>query len=101
MFISLHRSDPFWLSTIVVVFTFISCILNHHVDLRQRFVGARMRIACSAAIYRKSLRMSKRAITQTSAGNIINLLSNDVNRFDYGFIFVHFIWVLPIQGGKI
>jgi hypothetical protein len=59
-----------------------------------------MRIACSAAIYRKSLRMSKRAITQTSAGNIINLLSNDVNRFDYGFIYVHFIWVLPIQGGK-
>ncbi|KAL7032928.1 hypothetical protein ACKWTF_007429 [Chironomus riparius] len=90
-------TDPFWLSTLVVVFTFISCILNHHVDLRQRFVGARMRIACSAAIYRKSLRMSKRAITQTSAGNIINLLSNDVNRFDFGFIYVHFIWVLPIQ----
>lgn len=67
-------------------------------DLRQRLVGARMRIACSAAIYRKSLRMSKRAITQTSAGNVVNLLSNDVSRLDYGFIFVHFIWILPIQG---
>lgn len=57
-----------------------------------------MRIACSSAIYRKSLRMSKRAATQTSAGNVVNLLSNDVSRLDYGFIFVHYIWILPIQG---
>lgn len=67
-------------------------------DLRQRMVGAQMRIACSAAIYRKTLRMSKRATTQTSAGNVVNLLSNDVSRLDYGFIFVHYIWILPIQG---
>lgn len=67
-------------------------------DLRQRMVGAQMRIACSAAIYRKTLRMSKLATTQTSAGNVVNLLSNDVSRLDYGFIFVHFIWILPIQG---
>jgi ATP-binding cassette, subfamily C (CFTR/MRP), member 4 len=67
-------------------------------DLRQRMVGAQMRVACSAAIYRKTLRMSKRATTQTSAGNVVNLLSNDVSRLDYGFIFVHYIWILPIQG---
>lgn len=67
-------------------------------DLRQRLVGARMRIACSAAIYRKSLRMTKMAITQTSAGNVVNLLSNDVSRLDYGFIYVHYIWILPFQG---
>lgn len=67
-------------------------------DLRQRLVGARMRIACSAAIYRKSLRMTKSAITRISAGNVINLLSNDVARLDYGFIFIHYIWILPFQG---
>lgn len=59
-----------------------------------------MRIACSAAIYRKTLRMSKLATTQTSAGNVVNLLSNDVSRLDYGFIFVHYIWILPIQGKR-
>lgn len=92
------RNDVFWLVTIVILITFISCLVAHHMDLRQRLVGARMRIACSAAIYRKSLRMSKRAITQTSAGNVVNLLSNDVSRLDYGFIFVHYIWILPFQG---
>lgn len=59
-----------------------------------------MRIACSAAIYRKTLRMSKLATTQTSAGNVVNLLSNDVSRLDCGFIFVHYIWILPIQGKR-
>jgi ATP-binding cassette, subfamily C (CFTR/MRP), member 4 len=93
-----YRNDAFCLSTIVILITFISCIVNHHVDLRQRMVGAQMRIACSAAIYRKTLRMSKRATTQTSAGNVVNLLSNDVSRLDYGFIFAHYIWILPFQG---
>jgi ABC transporter transmembrane region len=93
-----NRNDVFWLATIVILITFISCAVIHHTDLRQRLVGARMRIALSAAIYRKSLRMSKRAVTQTSAGNVVNLLSNDVSRLDYGFIFVHFIWILPLQG---
>lgn len=92
------RNDAYCLATIVILITFVTCILNHHVDLRQRLVGARMRIACSAAIYRKSLRMSKLAVTQTSAGNVVNLLSNDVSRLDYGFIFVHYIWILPLQG---
>lgn len=41
--------------------------------------------------------MSKRAAGQTSAGNVVNLLSNDVSRLDYGFIYVHFIWILPFQ----
>lgn len=92
------RNDVHWMATIVILITFISCIIGHHMNLRQQLVGARMRIACSAAIYRKSLRMSKRAVTQTSAGNVVNLLSNDVSRLDYGFIFVHYIWILPIQG---
>lgn len=98
LIVSTWRNDAFWLSTIVILITLLSCIVSHHMDLRQRMVGAQMRIACSAAIYRKTLRMSKLATTQTSAGNVVNLLSNDVSRLDYGFIFVHYIWILPIQG---
>ncbi|CAO1377283.1 unnamed protein product, partial [Diamesa hyperborea] len=90
-------NDVFWLSTIIVLMTLLACFVNHHMDLRQRLVGARMRIACCSVIYRKTLRMSKRAAGQTSAGNVVNLLSNDVSRLDYGFIYVHFIWILPFQ----
>lgn len=41
--------------------------------------------------------MSSGALAQTTAGQVVNLLSNDVNRFDYAFIFSHFIWLLPLQ----
>ena len=41
--------------------------------------------------------MSSGALAQTTAGQVVNLLSNDVNRFDYAFIYTHFIWLLPLQ----
>uniref|UniRef100_A0A336LRH9 CSON001220 protein n=1 Tax=Culicoides sonorensis TaxID=179676 RepID=A0A336LRH9_CULSO len=90
-------NDVFWLTTLVVLMTLIPCFLSHHSDLSQRLIGARMRIACCSAIYRKTLRMSKKSAGQTPAGYLVNLLSNDVSRLDYGFIFAHYIWVLPFQ----
>ena len=32
-----------------------------------------------------------------SVGHIVNLISNDVNRLDIGFVFAHYVWILPIQ----
>ncbi|XP_055638062.1 ATP-binding cassette sub-family C member 4-like [Toxorhynchites rutilus septentrionalis] len=96
-FIGHMWNDAYWLSGILVALTLLGCFCNHHSDLRQRLVGARMRIACCSAIYRKTLRMSKKAAGRTPAGYLINLLSNDVSRLDYGFIFLHYVWVLPLQ----
>ncbi|KAL7728494.1 hypothetical protein ACLKA6_012509 [Drosophila palustris] len=77
--------------------TLACCFLRHHLDLRQILIGARMRIACSSLIYRKTLRLSMKAAGQTSAGYLINLLSNDVNRLDNGFFYMHWIWIMPIH----
>ncbi|KAI8129034.1 putative multidrug resistance-associated protein lethal(2)03659 [Lucilia cuprina] len=85
------------LGAILVLSTLLGCFLIHHVDLRQRLMGARMRIACCSLIYRKTISLSMKAAGQTPAGYLINLLSNDVNRLDYGFIFVHWIWIMPLQ----
>ncbi|KAH8336344.1 hypothetical protein KR059_002930 [Drosophila kikkawai] len=85
------------LGTVLVTSTLFCCFLLHHVDLRQRLMGARMRIACCSLIYRKTLRLSMKTAGQTPAGYLINLLSNDVNRLDYGFIFMHWIWIMPLQ----
>ncbi|EAA08388.5 AGAP003221-PA [Anopheles gambiae str. PEST] len=95
----LHHAwnDAFWLSGLLVLLTLLGCFCCHHSDLRERLVGARMRIACCSLIYRKTLRMSRKAAGQTPAGYMINLLSNDVSRLDYGFIYVHYVWVLPFQ----
>lgn len=46
-------SDMYWLAAMVVLMTLFGCFFAHHADLRQRMVGARMRIACCSLIYRK------------------------------------------------
>lgn len=47
------------------------------------------------------MRLSKSSTNITTPGQIINLLSNDVARFEQLFVAVHYIWILPIQGALI
>ena len=60
-------------------------------------VGMRLRIACSALLYRKALKLSNTALGQTTVGQMVNLLSNDVKRFDQAVMFLHYLWAGPLQ----
>lgn len=43
------------------------------------------------------LRLSRGSLNQTQIGQVINLLSNDVSRFDLTPLYLHYIWIMPIQ----
>lgn len=43
------------------------------------------------------LKLSKASSGQTASGQVVNLLSNDVQRFDLVATFLHFIWIMPIE----
>ncbi|XP_060989161.1 ATP-binding cassette sub-family C member 4-like isoform X1 [Dama dama] len=81
------------LSTCVLVWAVLHHLCFYHI---QR-VGMRLRVAMCHMIYRKSLRLSSSAMGKTTAGQIVNLLSNDVNRFDQVMMFLHYLWVGPLQ----
>ena len=34
---------------------------------------------------------------RVSTGHVINLASNDVQRFDLAFLFIHFLWISPLH----
>lgn len=41
--------------------------------------------------------LSQKALGQTTIGQMVNIMSNDVNRFDFSVIFLHYLWVGPMQ----
>ena len=45
----------------------------------------------------QALRLSNKAIGESTIGQMVNLLSNDVNRFDSYPMFLHYLWAGPLQ----
>lgn len=45
----------------------------------------------------KLLRLNRTSLGQVAVGKLVNLLSNDVQRFDITSTFLHYIWIMPIQ----
>ncbi|XP_016909218.1 ATP-binding cassette sub-family C member 4 [Apis cerana] len=60
-------------------------------------IGAKIRVATCSVVYRKALRLSKTALGETAPGKVVNLVANDVNRFDLVSIFIHHMWSAPIS----
>ncbi|XP_045761292.1 uncharacterized protein LOC123864713 [Maniola jurtina] len=81
----------------MLVLNMISAFSQHHNSLFVNRFSLKMKIACSSLIYRKVLRMSQLSINEVAAGKLVNLLSNDVARFDMAFMFLHYLWLVPLQ----
>lgn len=45
-------------------------------------IAMRIKAASCALIFKKSMKLSKTSLGQTAVGQIINIVSNDMNRFD-------------------
>jgi len=82
---------------LLMLFTVLAIVLAHPFFFQTYHIGMKCRIAACYMIYKKSLRLSQSAMSQTTVGQMVNLLSNDVNRFDQVVQLVPYLVVAPLQ----
>ncbi|XP_033954587.1 ATP-binding cassette sub-family C member 4-like isoform X2 [Pseudochaenichthys georgianus] len=71
---------------------FALTILQHLYYYYVQRIGMRIRVAMCHMIYKKALGLSSESMGQTTTGRIVNLLSNDVNRFDEAMVIIVLLW---------
>lgn len=74
------QNETYLYAMAIILCNFLSVILIHPLNQSNMALGMRIRIAVCAMIYRKALKLSRTALNDTSTGQIVNLLSNDVAR---------------------
>lgn len=80
----------------LMLITFVAALTVNQFILLSFQNGMKVRVAVCSMVYRKSLRLSSTALGNTSVGKVVNLLSNDVSRFDIVSVFLHSMWLAPL-----
>ncbi|EDW89980.1 probable multidrug resistance-associated protein lethal(2)03659 [Drosophila yakuba] len=81
----------------LVLSILFSVLMFHPLMMGLMHLAMKMRVAVSTAIYRKALRLSRTALGDTTTGQVVNLISNDLGRFDRALIHFHFLWLGPLE----
>ncbi|CAG2181781.1 unnamed protein product, partial [Oppiella nova] len=86
-----------WYALGVVGVTFLHVSTYHPAAVFSCRVATKARVAWCTLMYKKALRLKHSAFKQTTIGQILNLMSNDVSKFDEFCISGSYIIVAPIQ----
>lgn len=89
--------NALWYAAGICIATGMNVISGNQAIFGAFHVGAKVRVAVCSVVYRKALRLCKTALGETAPGKIVNLVANDVNRFDLVSIFIHYMWSAPLS----
>ncbi|XP_063829398.1 probable multidrug resistance-associated protein lethal(2)03659 [Ostrinia nubilalis] len=81
----------------IVFCSAVNVMVQHPFMMGVMHIGMKMRVGVCSLIYRKALKVSLQALSESSAGLVVNLMANDVNRFDTGPLFAHYLWIGPLE----
>jgi ATP-binding cassette subfamily C (CFTR/MRP) protein 4 len=93
-----RNSEGYKWAAVLVFAGLVILFEHHHVFFITWRKGMQYRIAAVASIYSKSLRLSStHQETNASTGKIMNLASNDVERFLLAALFMNYLFWSPVQ----
>ncbi|XP_049854061.1 ATP-binding cassette subfamily C member 4-like [Schistocerca gregaria] len=81
----------------MVACSVVSSLILYPLSHAMFHMGMKIRVACCSLLYRKAMKMSQAALGGAVAGQVVNLLANDMNRFDPSVLFVHYLWIGPLE----
>ncbi|KAF7259936.1 hypothetical protein EG68_02798 [Paragonimus skrjabini miyazakii] len=94
-------SAPDWeghlIAVVMFAFGLVTTICGQQGFHRALTLGVSVRSALTSAIYRKSMRLSAEARSWYTSGELVNVLSVDVNRIMESFIFSFLVWRALLQ----
>ncbi|XP_069620953.1 cystic fibrosis transmembrane conductance regulator [Ranitomeya imitator] len=93
----LERSIAYYLAIGLSLLFAIRMLLLHPAIFGLHHIGMQMRIAMFSLIYKKTLKLSSKVLDKISTGQLVSLLSNNLNKFDEGLALAHFVWIAPLQ----
>ncbi|XP_023166760.2 probable multidrug resistance-associated protein lethal(2)03659 [Drosophila hydei] len=85
----------------VILCSAFNVLFMHPYMLGMFHTGMKVRVAMCSMIYRKALRLSRTALGDTTTGQVVNLISNDVGRLDVSVIHTHYLWLGPVEIGVV
>ncbi|XP_053601473.1 ATP-binding cassette sub-family C member 4-like [Plodia interpunctella] len=94
---SMDQQTAMYYALGMILSNWMAAFFNHHGGLYCQQFGMKLRIATSTLMFRKIMRMNNASLGETAAGKVVNLLSNDLQRFDLAFLFLHYVWIIPLQ----
>ncbi|KAM4748562.1 cystic fibrosis transmembrane conductance regulator [Rhinophrynus dorsalis] len=92
-----ERSIAYYLGIGLCLLFVVRMLLLHPAIFGLHHIGMQMRIAMFSLIYKKTLKLSSRVLDKISTGQLVSLLSNNLNKFDEGLALAHFVWIAPLQ----
>ncbi|CAK6434258.1 unnamed protein product [Pipistrellus nathusii] len=92
-----ERSIAIYLGIGLCLLFILRMLLLHPAIFGLHHIGMQMRIAMFSLIYKKTLKLSSRVLDKISIGQLVSLLSNNLNKFDEGLALAHFVWIAPLQ----
>ncbi|KAJ3631839.1 hypothetical protein MTP99_012945 [Tenebrio molitor] len=93
----IDKLQAYLYSAAIVALSLFYILVFHTTILKLYNLGMKLRIACSSLLFRRCLKMKKHTLQNFTTGKIINLLSNDVYRFDLLFSYFHYMWMGPFK----
>ncbi|XP_025156981.1 multidrug resistance-associated protein 4-like isoform X2 [Harpegnathos saltator] len=92
---TISMETALWCGAGISMMVALNAIIANYMLYSGFYIGMKIRVALCSLVYRKALRLNKIALAEMAPGKVVNLIANDVNRFDNIPLLSQYMWSGP------